>query len=77
MEAAFDALAAGRHGDPFSVLGRHGDIVRSFQPGARGVALLSRADGRERAMAEAMPAATQLSAIARLSQRLGLRTPPM
>ena len=30
MDAALDALAAGRHGDPFSVLGRHGDIVRSF-----------------------------------------------
>jgi len=52
MDAAFDALAAGRHGDPFAVLGRHGDIVRSFQPGARAVTLLSRGDGREIARME-------------------------
>ena len=42
-----EALAAGRHGDPFALLGPHGDSVRSFQPGARGVRLLARDDGRE------------------------------
>jgi len=42
-----DAIAAGRHGDPFAVLGPHrakgGIIVRTFQPQARRVALLSAA----------------------------------
>ena len=52
MDADLDAIAAGRHGDPFAGLGRHGDTVRSFQPGARGVTLLARADGREVARLE-------------------------
>ncbi len=34
-----DALAEGRHGDPFAVLGVHGGVLRTFQPGARSVAL--------------------------------------
>ncbi|MCR0983044.1 1,4-alpha-glucan branching protein GlgB [Roseomonas populi] len=34
MNDAFDAIAEGRHGDPFAVLGRHGGTVRTFQPGA-------------------------------------------
>jgi len=48
MTDAFDAIAAGRHGDPFSVLGPQqgakGRVVRTFQPGARGVDLLDRED---------------------------------
>jgi len=50
--ASFDALTAGRHGDPFALLGRHGEIVRTFQPGARAVTLLARGDGREIARME-------------------------
>ncbi|HYZ32862.1 MAG TPA: 1,4-alpha-glucan branching protein GlgB [Crenalkalicoccus sp.] len=42
-----EALVAGRHGDPFALLGRHGEEVRSFQPGAQGVAVLARGDGEE------------------------------
>ncbi|GGG35801.1 1,4-alpha-glucan branching enzyme GlgB 1 [Caldovatus sediminis] len=34
---AIEAIVAGRHGDPFAVLGPHGGEVRSFQPGALGV----------------------------------------
>jgi 1,4-alpha-glucan branching enzyme len=44
---AIEALVAGRHGDPFALLGPHGDEVRSFQPGARGVAVLARDTGEE------------------------------
>ena len=44
---AFEALAAGRHGDPFAVLGRHvterGTLVRAFLPGARAVAAVTEA----------------------------------
>jgi 1,4-alpha-glucan branching enzyme len=40
------ALIEGRHGDPFSILGRHpaggGSIVRVFMPGARSVEVLRR-----------------------------------
>jgi 1,4-alpha-glucan branching enzyme len=36
--AAIDAIVAGRHGDPFAVLGMHetpvGVVVRAFVPGA-------------------------------------------
>jgi 1,4-alpha-glucan branching enzyme len=42
---AVDALVAGRHGDPFSILGPHGEEVRSFQPGARAVAVVARDGG--------------------------------
>ncbi|MBK1660154.1 1,4-alpha-glucan branching protein GlgB [Paracraurococcus ruber] len=47
MNQAFDALAAGRHGDPFSLLGPHGEEVCTFQPGARGVTVLARDGGEE------------------------------
>lgn len=43
--AALDALAAGRYGDPFAILGPHEAsghvVVRTIQPGARGVDLLT------------------------------------
>ena len=42
---AVEALVAGRHGDPFALLGPHGEEVRTFQPGARGVSVLAREDG--------------------------------
>ncbi|HEV7268686.1 MAG TPA: 1,4-alpha-glucan branching protein GlgB [Falsiroseomonas sp.] len=45
--AAVDALVAGRHGDPFALLGPHGDTLRSFQPGARAVTALAREGGAE------------------------------
>ena len=42
--AEFDAIAAGRHNDPFAILGmhktRHGRIVRTFQPHAERVELV-------------------------------------
>ena len=44
--AAITALVEGRHHDPFALLGIHGNILRSFQPGATAVEVLSRADGR-------------------------------
>jgi 1,4-alpha-glucan branching enzyme len=44
------AVAAGRHGDPFAVLGPHrvadGCALRAFVPHARDVSVLARADGR-------------------------------
>jgi len=43
-----DAIAHGRHGDPFRVLGPHdtaeGRVVRAFLPGAKAVELLRRSD---------------------------------
>ncbi len=33
-------LLAGTHPDPFAFLGRHGDTIRTFQPGADGVSVL-------------------------------------
>ncbi|MBV1799854.1 1,4-alpha-glucan branching protein GlgB [Siccirubricoccus sp. G192] len=47
MEAGIEALVAGRHGDPFALLGPHGEELRSFQPGARGVTVLARDGGAE------------------------------
>lgn len=47
MMEAYEALATGHHGDPFAVLGPHGEEVRSFQPGARGVVVLAREGGEE------------------------------
>jgi len=44
MNDALNAVAEGRHGDPFAVLGRHGGTVRSFQPGALSVEAVT-ADG--------------------------------
>jgi hypothetical protein len=43
-----DAIAHGRHGDPFKVLGPRdtsaGRLIRAFLPGARGVEVLRRSD---------------------------------
>jgi 1,4-alpha-glucan branching enzyme len=39
-----EAIVAGRSGDPFAVLGRHGETVRALLPGATGVEIVS-ADG--------------------------------
>ena len=51
LAAAAAALLDGRLEDPFALLGPHGEgagrIVRTFQPGAKGVRLLAQADGRE------------------------------
>ena len=38
---AFEALAQGRHGDPFAVLGPHDGTVRAFLPGAETAALVT------------------------------------
>jgi 1,4-alpha-glucan branching enzyme len=50
-EAALEALAAGRHHDPFALLGVHKEkgrrIIRSLQPGARSVAVID-VDGEVR-----------------------------
>ena len=40
------ALRDGRAVDPFALLGRHGETVRTFQPGAESVELVAREDGR-------------------------------
>jgi 1,4-alpha-glucan branching enzyme len=45
LEVAIDALAAGRHGNPFGLLGAHtgdggGVVVRALQPAARAVTVL-------------------------------------
>ncbi len=46
---AMQALAEGRHGDPFAILGPHatpdGRVVRAFLPGAEGVDVVAREDG--------------------------------
>jgi 1,4-alpha-glucan branching enzyme len=42
LDAALDAIAEGRHGDPFAVLGRHDGILRTFQPGALAVEAVPR-----------------------------------
>ena len=46
---AIQALAEGRHGDPFAILGDHridGErVIRAFLPGARGIDVLAREDG--------------------------------
>ncbi|MDI3306211.1 MAG: 1,4-alpha-glucan branching protein GlgB [Acetobacteraceae bacterium] len=47
MQPAIEALVAGRHGDPFALLGPHGQEVRSFQPGAHGVTVVAREGGEE------------------------------
>ena len=39
--ATIDALVNGRHGDPFSVLGRHGRELRCLAPGAEAVEAIS------------------------------------
>ncbi len=36
-----DLVAAGRHGDPHRILGRHGGVVRAYQPEARAMRLLT------------------------------------
>jgi 1,4-alpha-glucan branching enzyme len=46
LEHAAAAAMSGRLDDPFAVLGPHGGVVRSFQPGAEAVELAARDDGR-------------------------------
>jgi len=54
--AALDAIATGRHGDPFAVLGPHstgtGTMVRACLPNAVGVEAVARSDGRRLAVLE-------------------------
>jgi 1,4-alpha-glucan branching enzyme len=52
-----DSLVAGRHGDPFAILGLHGEELRSLQPGARGVTVLAREGGEELGRLEQIHAA--------------------
>ncbi|HEY4249752.1 MAG TPA: 1,4-alpha-glucan branching protein GlgB [Roseomonas sp.] len=40
-DAAVDALVQGRHGDPFAILGRHGQELRCLAPGADAVEVLT------------------------------------
>jgi 1,4-alpha-glucan branching enzyme len=51
MPGAVEALVAGRHGDPFALLGPHDGEVRVFAPGAEAVQLAAR-DGQEVAWLE-------------------------
>jgi hypothetical protein len=41
-DPAYAALTDGTYGDPFALLGPHGNIVRALLPGAHGVEILSR-----------------------------------
>jgi 1,4-alpha-glucan branching enzyme len=43
---AIDSVVAGYSGDPFAVLGRHGDTLRVLLPGAAAVEAVAREDGR-------------------------------
>ncbi len=58
--ADLDALVAGRHRDPFGVLGPQatavGHVVRAFRPGAAAMTLVTRPDGAARAMTLVHPA---------------------
>ena len=45
-------LIAGRNGDPFALIGPHGEWLRSFQPGARAVTAVAREGGEELARLE-------------------------
>jgi len=40
-----DLVATGRHGDPHRILGRHGGVVRAYQPEAKAMRLLSGPEG--------------------------------
>jgi 1,4-alpha-glucan branching enzyme len=49
-EAEIEAIVHGRHGDPFRVLGMHGEdppVVRTFQPGIERVVVVDAASGSE------------------------------
>ena len=46
LSSALLAVVEGNHANPHEVLGRHGDVVRIWQPGAAGV----RVDGGEAEM---------------------------
>jgi 1,4-alpha-glucan branching enzyme len=48
----YDALLAGTYGDPFAILGPHGNVVRALLPGAHAVTILA-LDGST--LAEAVP----------------------
>ena len=52
--AAIEALVNGLHGDPFALLGPHpapnGQLIRTLQPGARGVEIFSRQTGNRLAV---------------------------
>ena len=43
LDAGAEAVVAGRHGDPFAVLGTHDGVIRTFLPGARAVEVAGRA----------------------------------
>jgi 1,4-alpha-glucan branching enzyme len=44
-----DLVAAGRHGDPHRILGRHGDVVRAYQPEATAMRLLTGSKSKPKA----------------------------
>ena len=54
--AMIEAIVNGRAGDPFAVLGRHGDVVRVLLPGATGVELVAADGSRLAAMSRIHPA---------------------
>ena len=63
LDAALAALAAGRHRDPFAVLGPHpnddvagrGTVIRAFNPAARSIDLVLKATGERLAMSPREP----------------------
>ncbi|UFN47285.1 1,4-alpha-glucan branching protein GlgB [Roseomonas sp. OT10] len=73
-EAEIAALVEGRHGDPFALLGRHGDVVRSFQPGAEAVEVLPE-DGDPVPLERIHPAGLFAGAVPPGPYRLRIRWP--
>ena len=62
----FDALLHGTHGDPFALLGPHGNLIRVLVPGAKGVKIqmAGRLGGAEMARTEsAMAGSIPLSTL--------------
>ncbi|MGF1477138.1 MAG: 1,4-alpha-glucan branching protein GlgB [Geminicoccaceae bacterium] len=50
------AIVEGRHGNPFAVLGRHGNVVRTLLPGATAVSIVDQAGKALAAMTQTDPA---------------------
>src|SRR5262245_50490695 len=75
---AVSALVAGRHGDPFAILGPHRDadgrlIVRAFLPGSAGLSIVDRDSGTELAAAQLVHPAGLFAAALPEPRAYGLR----
>jgi 1,4-alpha-glucan branching enzyme len=71
--SGLDLIARGEHPDPFGILGPHDGVIRTFQPGAKKVAVVL--DGRKPApAARAHPAGVFEARVAAASYRLRVTT---